>query len=101
MHVNDYKNAYNYICLIITLFFTPVVDAKGKTHTYVDLEFHSHSHNNEDESPPNCKIMWDYSYKVPSESNYQSSLLPGCYTTDSRQDFPMTYYWFYVLDWTY
>ena len=60
-----------------------------------------YSHDTEDASPPACSIQWDYSYKVPSGHNYKSSLLPGCYTAESREGFHMTYYWFYVLDWVY
>ena len=79
--------------------YSIIIDENGKTHTDVDLVFHSH--DIEDASPPTCKIQWDYSYKVPSEKNFQSSLLPGCYTSDSREGFHMTYYWFYIIDWMY
>lgn len=60
-----------------------------------------HSHDIEDASPPTCTIVWDYSYLVPAENNYKSSLLPGCATSESREGFHMTYYWFYILDWSY
>ena len=29
----------------------------------------------------------------------QESLLPGCYVTDSREGWHLTYYWFYILEW--
>ena len=82
--------------IIIPHIFAFLVDGKESA---IDLVFHSH--DIEDASPPACSIQWDYSYKVPSGDNYKSSLLPGCYTAESREGFHMTYYWFYVLDWVY
>jgi secretion-regulating guanine nucleotide exchange factor len=60
-----------------------------------------HSHVIADASPPTCTIKWEYSYLVPSSANYRSSLLPGCATSDSREGFHLTYYWFYIMDWSY
>lgn len=85
--------------IIISNDIAITADMNGNSQSYVDLIFHSH--DIEDAAPPMCKISWDYSYRVTSESNFQSSLLPGCYIADSREGFHMTYYWFYVLDWVY
>ena len=79
--------------------FSYAEDQQDGTHTYIDLVFHSH--DIEDAEPPACRIVWDYTYLVPSDANYKSSLLPGCALEDSREGWHMTYYWFYVFDWAY
>lgn len=61
-----------------------------------------------DASPPTCTIDWNYEYRIPTQfvgetTSYrvaQESLLPGCATADSREGYHMTYYWFYIIDWT-
>ena len=74
-----------------------IVAAVNDKKAAIELTFYSH--DIEDASPPSCTIQWDYSYKIPSDGNYLTSLLPGCYIEDSREGFHMTYFWFYVLDW--
>ena len=60
-----------------------------------------------DASPPTCTIEWNYTYRIPtqyigvsSDSIANESLLPGCATADSREGYHMTYYWFYIIDWS-
>ena len=70
-------------------------DAKGTNHTYVDLVFISQ--DIPDAPKVTCRILWDYTYnKYP-----WASLLPGCYTTESKGQFHTTYYWFYIMDWAF
>ena len=68
----------------------------------LDLTFHSSVI--EDASPPTCSITWPGKYLVPpveemGKLNLLPSLLPGCFTMDSREGYHMTSYWFYLLDW--
>ncbi|KAJ8304677.1 hypothetical protein KUTeg_018260 [Tegillarca granosa] len=65
----------------------------------VDLVFHSSTI--EDASPPTCSIPWNGSYLVPSPKKMDISLLPGCSVSDSREGHSLTYYWFYILEWTF
>ena len=60
-----------------------------------------------DASPPTCTIDWNYKYRTPTQyigvkENIVAteSLLPGCATADSREGYHMTYYWFYIIDWS-
>ena len=76
-----------------------------KNSSSVFLTFHSSVI--EDASPPTCTIDWNYTYRLPQEvlgpgstSPANESLLPGCFTMDSREGYHMTYYWFYILDWS-
>ncbi|KAK6192176.1 hypothetical protein SNE40_003693 [Patella caerulea] len=55
----------------------------------------------EDASSPTCSIMWNGTYLTPTTDNGPPSLLPGCYTMDSREGYHMTYYWFYLLKWQF
>ncbi len=66
-----------------------------------------HSSVIEDASPPTCTIDWNYNYRLPTQTLgpgsrdvAEESLLPGCFTADSREGYHMTNYWFYILDWT-
>lgn len=68
-------------------------------HTYVEVEYYSSALLAG--GPASCKIQWDYAYRVPGDSNPERSLLPGCYTTDSNKESYSTYYWIYVIDWSY
>ena len=74
----------------------------GSGEASIYLTFHSSVI--EDASPPICDIQWDYSYLVPQgpsrTEDSEESLLPGCFTADSREGYHMTYYWFYLLDWS-
>ncbi|KAJ8304676.1 hypothetical protein KUTeg_018259 [Tegillarca granosa] len=65
----------------------------------VDLVFHSSTI--EDASSPTCSIPWNGSYLVPSPKKMDISLLPGCSVSDSREGHSLTYYWFYILEWTF
>ncbi|KAJ8304673.1 hypothetical protein KUTeg_018256 [Tegillarca granosa] len=76
-------------------------DAKLKTQVYAAVDLVFHSSVIEDASPPTCHIPWNGTYLVPSPKNMDMSLLPGCFTGDSREGYHMTYYWFYILDWTF
>lgn len=85
------------------LVFTVNSDGKDKASVY--LTFHSSVVL--DASPPTCTIDWNYSYRLPtntlgpaSQEVAEESLLPGCFTADSREGYHMTNYWFYILDWT-
>ncbi|XP_069136863.1 uncharacterized protein [Argopecten irradians] len=61
-----------------------------------------HSSVVEDADPPSCAIGWNGTYLVPRDPRQpDQSLLPGCTTGDSREGYHMTYYWFYVLDWSF
>ncbi|KAJ8304670.1 hypothetical protein KUTeg_018253 [Tegillarca granosa] len=76
-------------------------DAELKTQVYAAVDLVFHSSVIEDASPPTCHIPWNGTYLVPSPKNMDMSLLPGCFTGDSREGYHMTYYWFYILDWTF
>lgn len=73
----------------------------GKNYTYIDLSFHSAAMTMLGVAPPSCKIKWDYSYLVPAQDNFSSSLLPGCSAIVSGGGSQQTYYWFYAMDWAY
>ena len=69
-------------------------------HTYVAVTFYSTAYPSG--GPVGCTILWDYSYRIPTEKNPEQSLLPGCYTTYYLGGSPYTvYYWIYILDWEY
>ena len=79
----------------------PVIDIHDFTYFYflqnVNLTFYSSVI--EDASPPTCQITWSGAYLVPKKPGNVQSLLPGCFTMDSREGYHMTSYWFYLLDW--
>lgn len=81
------------------------VNSDGQEKASVYLTFHSSVI--EDASPPTCTIDWNYSYRIPtntigpgSRDVADESLLPGCFTMDSREGYHMTNYWFYIIDWS-
>lgn len=81
------------------------VNSVDKDKASVFLTFHSSVVL--DASPPTCTIDWNYSYRLPTstlgpvlEKVAEESLLPGCFTADSREGYHMTNYWFYIIDWT-
>ncbi|XP_069136862.1 uncharacterized protein [Argopecten irradians] len=71
----------------------------GRDAMTMDVMFESHVI--EDASHPECRFNWNGSYLVPTAKNPQQSLLPGCFVMDSREGYHMTYYWFYLLDWSF
>ena len=77
-----------------------VLDLNGEVSnsTFIDVTFYSSVIL--DASHPSCRIKWDYSYLTPTSPGIGESLLPGCFVMDSREGYHMTYYWFYILDWT-
>lgn len=80
------------------LVFSVNSDGKGKSSVFLTF----HSSVVEDASPPTCTISWNGTYKIPTQppSSSMESLLPGCFTADSREGYHMTNYWFYILDWS-
>ncbi len=83
------------------------VNANTDGSSSIYLTFHSSVIN--DASPPACTIEWDYKYRLPQNGikpgahvnpDQMESLLSGCSLGDSREGYHMTYYWFYILDWT-
>ena len=83
------------------LVYTANVDDKDSIS--VMLTFHSSVI--EDASPPTCTITWDNHYNLPTQPPHpdatsMESLLPGCFTADSREGYHMTNYWFYILHWS-
>ncbi|KAK3097733.1 hypothetical protein FSP39_012567 [Pinctada imbricata] len=62
-----------------------------------------HSSVIEDASPPECDIAWNGTYLSPHQpigvTKANTSLLPGCWTAESREGYHMTYYWFHLFDW--
>ena len=81
------------------------VNEEGDNKSSIFLTFYSSVI--EDAGPPTCTIDWNYQYKAPShfigvvtDIEAEESLLPGCTTADSREGFHMTYYWFYIFDWS-
>ena len=81
------------------------VNENGDTQSSIFLTFYSSVI--EDASPPTCTIDWKYQFRVPTHYlglvtnvDADESLLPGCATADSREGYHMTYYWFYIFDWS-
>ncbi|KAJ8304678.1 hypothetical protein KUTeg_018261 [Tegillarca granosa] len=71
----------------------------GNSQMTVDVVFHSSVI--EDAGPPECTIPWNGTYLVPTPKKMDLSLLPGCSIKDSREGYHVTYYWFYILEWTF
>ncbi|XP_013379826.1 uncharacterized protein LOC106151235 isoform X1 [Lingula anatina] len=67
--------------------------------TTVNVHLLFHSSVIEDASPPTCDIPWKGGYLTPTTTSAKESLLPGCFTAESREGYHMTYYWFYIIDW--
>jgi len=57
----------------------------------------------EDASPPTCDINFSGQYLPPplvdTGDPATASVLPSCFTMDSREGYHMTYYWFHLLEW--
>ena len=90
-----YAQPYSFgsICIAVDEYGKVTVD------TYILLTWYSSVI--EDASPPSCRILWNYDYKTPNKEGSMNSLLPGCYVEDSREGAHMTYYWFYIFDWSH
>ncbi|XP_064604005.1 uncharacterized protein LOC135469314 isoform X1 [Liolophura sinensis] len=50
-------------------------------------------------SPPTCQIGWNGTYLLPTSDDPDHTLLPGCFLSESREGYHMTYFWFYILQW--
>ncbi|XP_019615454.1 PREDICTED: uncharacterized protein LOC109463181 isoform X1 [Branchiostoma belcheri] len=76
-----------------------VGSARESAKMFVDLTFYSSVI--EDAEPPTCHIPWNGTYVSPrpGKDARDDSPLPGCVTSDSREGWYLTYYWFYLLDW--
>ncbi|XP_066267528.1 uncharacterized protein [Branchiostoma lanceolatum] len=76
-----------------------VVPGQAPNEMSVNLTFYSSVI--EDAEPPTCQIPWNGTYVSPHPDTdpLHDSPLPGCFTTDSREGWYLTAYWFYLLDW--
>ncbi len=74
-------------------------------HLFQTLNLIFYSSVIEDASPPTCTITWSGQYNNPTPvvkwGDPLPSPLPGCYVQDSREGYHMTYYWFFILDWSF
>jgi hypothetical protein len=80
---------------------TYTVTSVGPSNYTVTVTFYSSVI--EDASPPTCDIVFSGQYLPPplvdAGDPATASVLPGCFTIDSREGYHMTYYWFHILEW--
>ncbi|KAL4227945.1 hypothetical protein ACF0H5_013384 [Mactra antiquata] len=75
----------------------------GLNHNKYTVRLTFYSSVIEDAEPPTCDLSWNGTYLIPKNNTCTGpvDLLPSCYTTDSREGWYLTYYWFHLLEWEF
>ncbi|XP_064604006.1 uncharacterized protein LOC135469314 isoform X2 [Liolophura sinensis] len=71
----------------------------GQTSDLYHVEVTFYSYVLQGASPPTCQIGWNGTYLLPTSDDPDHTLLPGCFLSESREGYHMTYFWFYILQW--